>query len=60
MTLILKAIGRTIIIFLVAIFMTIAVVAVTQSGSLGVLTFWGFIFLGILSFLIDEQKKRYH
>jgi len=58
MTLILKAIGQTILIFLVAIFMTIVVVAVTHSGSLGVLAFWGFIFLGILAFLIDEQKKR--
>ena len=60
MILILKAIGHTLLIFLVAIFMTIAVVAVTQNGSLGVLAFWGFIFLGILSFLIDEQKKRFH
>jgi len=59
MTLIFKAIGRTILIFLVAIFMAIAVVAVTQSGSLGVLAFWGFLFLGILAFLIDEQNKRY-
>ncbi len=43
MTLILKAIGQPLLILLIAIFMAIAVVAVTQSGSLGALAFWGFI-----------------
>ncbi len=58
MALIFRAIGQTILIFLIAIFMTILTVGITQNDLLGALAFWGFIFLGILGFLIDEQKKR--
>ncbi len=58
MTLILKAIGRTILIFLVAVFWMLVITAITHNGGLGILAFWWSIFLGILAFLIDELKKR--
>ncbi len=58
MTRVLKAAGYTIAIFLLAICCTVVVAAATQSGALALLTFPASIFLGILAFVIDEQKKR--
>jgi hypothetical protein len=58
MALILKALGQTILILLIAMFWGIVAIAVTRSWSLGVLAFWCFVFLGLLAVLIDEQKKR--
>jgi hypothetical protein len=54
MKLILKAIGRTLLILAIVIFWAIVVMAVTQLGSLGVLAFWVTVFLGILACMIDD------
>jgi hypothetical protein len=57
MTLILKALGDMILLIFLAVFMALVVLAVTRSGTWGMCAFWGFIILGLLGFLIDEQKK---
>jgi hypothetical protein len=57
MTLLLRAAAYTVCIFLIALTMLRVADALTHNGAVALLMFWIFVFLGLLAFTIDEQKR---